>query len=336
MSILRKKKIKMKYCIVIVVCLFQTLSLIGQTFSSQDPEYIDNVKAGEAYLLAAQYDSCVMYYTMAFEIKQTSFLSLMRGAACAYSNGKDDLTDQWMSKAYANSWEGAKGIFDNYPEFDYLRETEFSQMVDGRFNAAAEASGIDLELRSEFDSILVYDQKWRLLMRDTSDIYGWDSPQMAALWEHQNHWDSLNTLRIEEVIAEYGGYPGRSLVGNSHASTAFLVIQHAPLETQVKYIDMMKEAADAEEVRWSSIALLIDRVNLGLGKKQIYGSQLARNEQTGDYYFSPMENPYKIDSIRATIGLGSLQDYADNWEFTFNVEEHLEIWAEMEQEEEKD
>jgi hypothetical protein len=313
-----------------------SISLIGQSFSSQDPDYIDNVKAGESKLNEAEYDSCVIYYQSAFEIKQTSFLSLMRGAACAFSNGDEVLRDKWMSKAFDNSWGGAKNVFDTHPEFDYLRGGDFEKMVTKRFEAAAEDAGVDLELMSEFDTIAVYDQKWRRLMRDTSDTYGWDSPQMAALWDKQNHWDSLNTLRIEEVIAEQGGYPGRSLVGDRHASTAFLVIQHAPLETQVKYIDMMKEAADADEVRWSSIALLIDRVNLGLGKKQIYGSQLARNKETGNYYFSPMVNPYKIDSIRSTVGLGPLQAYADNWDFTFDIEEHLEIWAEMGEEGEKD
>jgi len=326
----------MKNCILSFSILLISISLIGQSFSSQDPAYIDNVKAGEAKLKAADYDSCVIYYQTAFEIKQTSFLSLMRGAACAHSNHSEALRDQWMSKAFENSWGGAKNIFDSYPEFDYLRGGDFENMVTKRFEAAAEDAGVNLELMSEFDSIALYDQKWRRLMRDTSDAYGWDSPQMAALWDKQSHWDSLNTLRIEEVIVEQGGYPGRSLVGDRHASTAFLVIQHAPLETQVKYIDMMKEAADADEVRWSSIALLIDRVNLGLGEKQIYGSQLARNEETGGYYFSPMENPYKIDSIRATVGLGPIQAYADNWDFTFDIEEHLEIWAEIEEEGKKD
>ena len=48
-----------------------------------------------------------------------------------------------------------------------------------------------------------------------------------------------------------------------------------------------------------------------------------------------MENPYQIDSIRATVGLGPIQDYADNWNFTYDVEEHLKIWKELEEKEGK-
>ncbi len=154
-----------------------------------------------------------------------------------------------MDKAYENSWGGSKHVFENYPEFDYLRDSKFSEIVDSKYNLAAEATSVNLELMAEPDQIREYNQKWRRLIRDTSEAYGWDSPQMGALWKEQSYWDSINTFRIKEVISEYG-YPGRSLAGDGHASTTFLVIQHAPLEVQERHIDLMKEAADAGEVRW--------------------------------------------------------------------------------------
>ncbi len=318
--------------------LLTIISVFGysQNFSSQDPAYIENVTKGEEALGAAEYDSCVYYYTKGFEIKQTSYLSLLRGAACAYSIDDMGLSQQWMDKAMENSWQGTKQIFEGYEEFDLFRDTPFDSMVLSKYDIAAKASGLDLELMAEFDSIRVYDQKWRRLMRDTSEAYGWDSPQMKELWSHQSYHDSLNTQRIEEVIVEVGGYPGRSVVGDQHASTAFLVIQHAPLEVQEKYVEMFKSAADAGEVLWGSIALLIDRVNLGQGKKQIYGSQVGRDENSGERYLLPIEHPYKIDSLRSSVGLGPINDYTKIWNFSFDIEKHKEIWKKLEEAEKKE
>ena len=56
------------------------------------------------------------------------------------------------------------------------------------------------------------------------------------------------------------------------------------------------------------------------GLPQKYGSQISRDEETGEYYFGEMENPERIDSVRATVGLGPIQEYADNWNIEWNVE----------------
>ena len=84
----------MKELLIITLLTICSTYGISQTFSSQDPAYIDNVTAGEAKLNAMDYDSCVSYYQMAFEIKQTSYLSLLRGAACASSSDQPEL---WTS-----------------------------------------------------------------------------------------------------------------------------------------------------------------------------------------------------------------------------------------------
>ena len=77
-------------------------------------------------------------------------------------------------------------------------------------------------------------------------------------------------------------------------------------------------------MRWSSLALLIDRIEVRNERPQIYGSQVGRDEETGEYYFGWIKNPHKVDSIRAEVGLGPLQEYADRWDFTFDPDKHLE------------
>ena len=295
----------------------------SQNFSSADPDYIKNVKLGEAALNAEKYDSCLIYYTDAFAIKQTSVLSTLRMAACGFSTNNTDLYNQQISKAVDIDWDQTKSIYENYSEFEYLKGTEFEKKIMSIWTAKAKASGLDLALMEEFDEILVTDQAQRREMGPVSEKYGWQSPQMDSLWKIQNYHDSVNTVRISQIIDE-SGYPGKSKVGSGHQGTAFLVIQHADQETQEKYLPIIKEAANNGEVRWSSVALLIDRVRQKQGKTQIYGSQVSRDKETNEYFFGEIEQPYKVDSLRAAVGLGKLDDYAKNWDFGYDPDKHVE------------
>ena len=314
----------MKNILFITITIFLTFEITAQSqsFSSNDPNYINNVKAGEAALKAEKYDSCLVYYQEAFKIKQTSILSTLRGAACAFSANNTTTLDNYLDIAFELNWDQTKSIFEAYDEFVYLKDTPFEEMIESRWTSSANEAGINLELMTELKEIGFTDQLHRRAMRSIDEKYGWDSPQMDSLWTLQNAVDSLNQIRIVEIIEEYG-YPGRSLVGPRQASTAFLVIQHSNQKMQEKYLPLLKEQAEKGEIRWSSVALLIDRVLLGKGEKQIYGSQVHTDQETGELYFGEIENPHKIDSIRSTVGLGTIQDYGNNWDIKWDPDQHI-------------
>lgn len=301
----------------LALCL--SMSLAAQTFSSTDPAYKESVQAGEAALKATEYNECLEFYATAFAIKQTSFLSTLRAAACAHSADKTELRDQYLDKAFELSPDGTNGIFKNYEEFTYLQETPFAEMVRSRFMTAF--PNFDQKLADKLAEIRKTDQEQRGLMREYSDKYGWESPQMDSLWKIQNRADSYNTGYITATI-EMMGYPGKSIVGDQ-AGTAFLVIQHADLPIQEKFLPVLREAAEAGELSWSSLALLIDRVEMRNDRPQVYGSQVSRDQETNEYFFSEIAEPHKIDSIRSTVGLGPIQAYADNWNFTFDPDKHI-------------
>lgn len=324
----------MKNKLFILLFLFTSFQLLSQTFSSDNPDYIENVTAGEAALNAEKYDSCLIYYKDAFKIKQTSVLSTLRGAACAFSANKTDILESYLSIAYDLNWDMSKAIFEQYNEFRYLDGTPFNEMILSRWKEHATEAGINFELMEELKEIGVTDQLQRKEMRGVREKYGWDSPQMDSLWALQNATDSLNQIRIEEIIEEYG-YPGRSLVGSA-GSVGFMVIQHSNQEMQEKYLPLLKAEADKGELRWSSVALMVDRVLLGKGEKQIYGSQIHTDPETGEFYFGQIENPFKIDSIRATVGLGPLQEYADHWDFKWDPAKHVERHLKYSQKSETD
>ena len=299
---------------------------ISQSFATNDPAYVKNVTLGQAAMESMKYDSCITYYQTAFKLKQTSYLSTMRAAACGYSAMDVNYLDQELEKAFELNWGGAKQVFENYPEFAYLKGTVFEDMVINAHEDAAIASGVDLELMEEFETIRYEDQRYRQEMREVGETYGRQSPQMDSLWVLQNEADAINTDRIIEVLEERG-YPGKSLVGPGMASTAFLVIQHADLEIQEKYLKTITDAADAGEVNWSSVALLVDRINMRNERPQIYGSQVSSDKETGQSFFFEIAEPYKVDSVRATVGLGPLSEYAKFFDFEWDPEKHVERYG---------
>ncbi|MCK4307641.1 hypothetical protein KAW50_05380 [candidate division WOR-3 bacterium] len=177
-------------------------------------------------------------------------------------------------------------------------------------------ASLNTELVQKLKDIGEKDQRCRKQMREVGKKYGWQSDEMKELGKKQNELDSLNLIRIEAIIEEYG-YPGKSLVG-MQSSVAFLVIQHSDLETQEKYLPLLKESADKGELSWASLALLIDRIHTRKGEKQIYGSQIKQTED-GKYELGPIEDEPNVNKRRAKVGLGPLEEYVKHWNIKYTV-----------------
>ncbi|MDZ7604466.1 MAG: DUF6624 domain-containing protein [Cyclobacteriaceae bacterium] len=196
---------------------------------------------------------------------------------------------------------------------------------DGRWNKVigivqsnkekAEAN-LDKPLVAILDTIYQEDQKYRQQINGIEEKYGWESDEMKAHWKIINEKDSINLIKIKKILDERGWF-GPDIIGNQGNSTLFLVIQHSDLETQEKYLPKMREAVKNGKANSSSLALLEDRVALRKGEKQIYGSQVGRDQETGEYYVLPLIDPDNVDKRRADVGLGPrVQEYISNWGMT--------------------
>lgn len=178
-------------------------------------------------------------------------------------------------------------------------------------NKAAAEAQFDWPLIAQLDSILTKDQSYRRQLSDMEKKFGRNSEEMRKHWRLISYNDSLNLIRVKAVL-DQRGWLGPDIVGDQGNSTLFLVIQHSDPLTQRTYLPMMREAVRSGKARGSDLALLEDRVALGLGKKQIYGSQIGTDE-AGGYYVLPLEDPDNVDKRRQEVGLGPLTDYVSNW-----------------------
>lgn len=190
-----------------------------------------------------------------------------------------------------------------------------------KYNKEKAEAGLDKQLVTILDTIFQEDQTYRKQIMEVEKKYGRNSEEMKAHWEFINEKDSVNLTKIKGILDERG-WLGPDIVGQQGSTTLFLVIQHADLKTQEKYLPMMREAAKKGNARPEHLALLEDRVAIGKGERQIYGSQVGRDQQSGEYYLLPMIDPDNVDKRRSEVGLGSIQDYISRWGMTWNVEDY--------------
>lgn len=126
--------------------------------------------------------------------------------------------------------------------------------------------------------------------------------------------DSLNQQRIAAIIDQYG-WPGKSLVGKEASKAVFLVIQHASLEIQRKYLPQFREPVTKGESSSSNLAYLEDRILMREGKPQLYGTQII-TDNAGQKKFYNIYDEVNVDERRLKIGLGPLAEYGKR----FNID----------------
>ena len=281
--------------------------------------YADFIAEADRFYQEKDYVASLTSYERAFDASDAPQTGDLYNAACSAAlAGDNQKALDYLTKTIDSGWTSLKWMLNDADLATLHEEPRWQAQIE-RLTAIVEEIEKDMNkpLMEELEEIAYRDQFYRQQMNGISEKYGWDSPQMDSLWALQIPFDSLNTIRVIEILEEYG-YPGKTLVGDQ-ASTAFLVIQHADIEIQEKYLPLLTEAAEKDELRYSSLALLIDRVNMRNNKPQIYGSQLQRDEATGGWKFYEIEDEKNVNVRRAKVGLGPLEDYAKRFGLEYTV-----------------
>jgi len=178
------------------------------------------------------------------------------------------------------------------------------------------------------DSIHVEDQKYRGEIDGIMDEFGWESDEMKTHWDKISKID-LSNLSVVEAVLEQHGWLSADQIGSTANSTLFLVIQHSKQATQEKYLPMMKQAVADGNASARSLALLEDRVGLGKGELQVYGSQIGTDSETGEMYVLPLIDPDNVNERRASVGLGPLEEYIAHWNLEWDVEAYKKKLPEL-------
>lgn len=133
--------------------------------------------------------------------------------------------------------------------------------------------------------------------------------------------DASHQQRIRTLIRRHG-FPRATDVGTDGSNAAFLLVQHAPNPTfQVEALAAMEPLLALKEVSAADYALLFDRVQMGQGRPQRYGSQFSTRDGINVLY--PVENPQTLDARRAAMDLPPMSAYACTIETAYGIEVDL-------------
>ncbi|WP_420148952.1 DUF6624 domain-containing protein [Spirosoma sp.] len=310
----------MRYVFVVSLLVFLTRICVAQTtYAIKDTAYVKSVEQAFADLKRGNCQACLYAYEKAFTISRKSALSTLRAAVCAYQCKQVEQAKTYISKAVATDFWISEDVWEKrkeYPEFEVLRTsslaTDFQHYVDKQ----KIAEGRNPSLERELNQIFLADNRPRLRLDSIGRHYGFNSPQTKPLWEEIRQIDSINLIKVERIIQQYG-YPGKRLVGEKQDITTWLVIQHSPLAIQEKYLPLLQKAAEQGELSKANVAMLVDRIRVFKSQKQLYGSQVQNGADGKPSGFFPIEDEVNVNKRRAEVGLPPLEDYARHFGFEY-------------------
>ena len=134
-------------------------------------------------------------------------------------------------------------------------------------------------------------------------IFGENSKEMDKLWSNQHTIDSVNIIKLSNVIKNYGGYPGRTIVGKSHQDYALIIIQHSSLFFQEKFLPLIREAARKKELNASAAMLLEDRIHYKKTGKQIFGTQMYWDKEQLMMKPVPIDTTIDLSIFKKHLGI---------------------------------
>jgi hypothetical protein len=326
----RPKTLK-QFLLLTVTCLPLSTTAFGQDHE----KYTELIEKAWSFYDSKEYLASGETYTQAFvALGGKGAVTDRYNAACSWAlANKPDSAFAQLFKIAEN------GNYSNYSHI--TTDTDLNALhQDNRWakviaiveaNKEKAEAKLDKPLVAKLDSIYNSDQDFRMEIDEIKTKFGQDSDEMRLHWKKINAQDSINLIAITHILDERG-WLGADIIGTRGNQTLFLVIQHADLQTQLKYLPMMRKAVAQGNAQASSLALLEDRVALRQGNRQIYGSQIHSDKETGEPYVAPLIEPDYVNERRAKVGLEPIEEYIKHWNLTWDVAAHKALTKRLETE----
>lgn len=306
------------------IVTLSVILLFTHSFGQDLDKYSDLVKDALKFYETKDYLKSGLKYSEAFKLFDKNAIITDRYiASCSWAlaNNEDSAFNQLFKVV-----NGSNFIFEDYvtanPDLKALHnDKRWNEVIEIIKNKENDDLISDKTLGKAFNAIYFQDVKYRQQVKEIETKFGFQSDTAKAFWKKINKNDSITLTKVLNVL-DNRGWLGSDVIGVLGNRTLFLAIQHSDLKTQEKYLPIMREAVQKGNASPSNFAYLVDRVAIGQGKKQLYGSQLARDQLTGKYYILPLEDPDNVDMRRTEVGLGKLQDYVSRLGITWNPEEY--------------
>jgi outer membrane protein OmpA-like peptidoglycan-associated protein len=303
----------MKKKFLVAFFFLNQLFLIGQNPSDK---YKSLIKKADNFYRTKNYQTSALTYTQAFKINNWQASADARyNAACSWALAgiPDSAFYQLNFIVFKNNYLRYDQITTEADLRSLQKDKRWKPLLEViKQNQVNKEAKLNKALIKTLDTVEREDQQYRSRVDDIKINYGADSKEMMELWRIINEKDSLNLIKVKAIL-DNQGWLGPDVIGDEGNTTLFLVIQHSDQKTQEKYLPLMRDAVKNSNAAAEDLALLEDRVALGQGKNQIYGSQIIKDAKTGKDTLAPIEDFANVDKRRASVGLEPIEYYAKQW-----------------------
>lgn len=286
---------------------------IGQEQAKRILDDSGIIVAAESVLFAGSAMKALDLYKKWLEYEKTPDKTVLYNAACAASLSGEIDYGLKLLKALASqdsTWY-LKEPLDR--DLENLKESpeweDFNRRIIQRMNDLEKTYNIPL--RRRLTQIRRADQDIRARFLAAFNSQPQDTVLISRLSGEMKETDAANLIEVESVLAEFG-WPGRDMVGDE-CIAIWMVIQHADIDSQIKALPMLRDAASKGDIIPASVAMLEDRILVNTGKEQLYGTQYFYSDDNGRQkrVIYPIEDIENVDKRRTRVGLPSLrEDYS--------------------------
>ncbi|MDR1553354.1 MAG: hypothetical protein LBS69_07830 [Prevotellaceae bacterium] len=314
-----------------IILVFLTVLSVNSTFCQNKEKYAELVNEASKLHANKEYLKAAHKFSEAFSTFGVYAQTDDRyKAACAWA-----LANQ-PDSAFVQLFQITHG--EDFSDLNIVNNAALSSLhSDERWNFIVEfvkennekTGKFDAVLSAKFASIYHENRQAKFEIGETEQKYGRNSNEMKQLLKSINEKNAANVVEVTKILDEKG-WLGADVIGDKGNNALFSVIQYADINTQEKYLPMLKDAVVKENTDPAYLALLEDEIALKQGKRQIYGSRIGIDIKTGKYYVVPLEDPDNVDKRRMKIGLGKYQDYLAIFGLTWNIDEYKKELPELE------
>ncbi len=168
-------------------------------------------------------------------------------------------------------------------------------------------------IRKELEEINILDQKYRIILDSLvrKKNLDWNDPQIQSLIPLAARQDSINLVSVVKILDQHG-WLGVNTIGAKANETLFLIVQHADTTLLIKYFPLLVKSYELGESPGKFYAMMLDRILIENGQKQVYGTQFQMWKPNGEPQFFPIENEGSVDMRRKKVGLLPMKEYLES------------------------
>ncbi|MCO4294172.1 hypothetical protein NF867_15020 [Solitalea sp. MAHUQ-68] len=287
--------------------------------NAQSETYQSLLKVADSLYKIKEYKKSTYAYTWAFRVN--SYRSTLKDR---YNAAKAWSMNFTPDSAFFHLYKMAKqGNFSDYDKL--INDPAFTPIhLDARWpnltkivkvNSDKTEANLDHSLKKQLDTIhdnLVY---WHGKL----DSLKHHDPKNTLAFAKLNKAVAVKDSLYKDIITDLWkslGWVGQNVVGKKGRDAQFILLKFASLYTQKKYLPLFKKAVKEDFATLEQMAIIDDIMAIKQGKKQIYGTQVGLDNK-GTYFLQPIEDPSKVNQLRAEIGLQPLNDYLKSYGLSY-------------------